>query len=137
VYLATGSSSSSGSLWLIILVVFGGGYLLFIRSVQRKQRAKAAESQNMRTALDVGVEIVTIGGLYGKVVGMDDDSVLLEIADGVTARYDRNAIARVLTLADDPASADPDENAIEPNLVDNSDNTDMDATANSIIETKD
>jgi preprotein translocase subunit YajC len=143
VYLAAGSSSSGSPLLLILVVVLGGGYLLFIRSVQRKQRAKVAEAQNMRTALDIGVEIVTIGGLYGTVVGGDDDSVMLEIADGVTARYDRNAIARVITPVDDAESEDftaddaADENDVAPNLVDKSDTTDLDATANSIVETKD
>jgi preprotein translocase subunit YajC len=150
VYLAAAKSGGNGSLWLIILVVLGGGYLLFIRSVQRKQRAKVAEAQNMRSALDIGVEIVTIGGLYGTVVGGDDDSVLLEISDGVTARYDRHAIARVITPVDDT----PDEDAVDENSddadgvyktdsvdktdgVDESDRTDVDAPANSIIETKD
>ncbi len=51
----------------------------------------------MRSALDIGTEIVTIGGLYGTVVGGDDDSVMLEIADGVIVQFDRNAIAKVIT----------------------------------------
>ena len=136
---AAATKSSNGSLWLIILIVLGGGYLLFIRSVQRKQRARAADAQNMRTAVDVGSEIVTIGGLYATVVGGDDDSVMLEIADGVTVRYDRAAVARVVTLAD---SVDPDasdENDADADLVssDSTDGTDLDTTAHSIIDSKD
>jgi preprotein translocase subunit YajC len=153
VFLAAGSGGSGVSV-LILIVVLGGGYLLFIRSIQRKQRNQAADQQNMRAALTVGTEIVTIGGLFGTVVDVEDDAVTLEISDGVTARYDRNAIARVITPADaeedsadeddvddhDVDEDDADENDADAHLVDNNeriDGTDLDVTANSIIEKKD
>jgi preprotein translocase subunit YajC len=128
VNLAASSGGSSLS-FLILIVVLGGGYLLFIRSIQRKQRAQAATQQSMRESLIPGTEIVTIGGLYATVVDVDDDSVTLEISEGVTSRYDRNAIARVVTPVED--TSDEDESA------DETDSTDLDATAHSIIDKQD
>ena len=50
----------------------------------------------MRASLDVGAEVITTAGLYGTVALVEDDSVLLEVAPGVTNRYAKGAIARVL-----------------------------------------
>ena len=53
----------------------------------------------MQAALGPGDEVVTIGGLYGTVAGVDDETVLLEVAPGVQTRYARAAVARVVSQA--------------------------------------
>ncbi len=126
-YLAATKASGSNPTFLIIILVGLVLYVFFIRNMRKKQRAQADAQKGMRESLNIGAEIVTIGGLYGTVVGGDDDSVMLEIADGVHVQFDRNAIAKVLT----PAESD------EPDAVTETDNTDLDATANSVIEQKD
>jgi preprotein translocase subunit YajC len=141
VYLAAGSSSSSLS-FIILIVVLGGGYLMFVRSIQRRQRNQATAQQDMRSSLTPGTEIVTIGGLFATVVDVDDEAVTLEISDGVTARYDRNAIAKVVTPAehDDEPDEDQDDeaqNGPDTDLVSESDKTELDDIANSIIKKKD
>jgi preprotein translocase subunit YajC len=127
VYLASGSGGGGNSIFLILIVVAMVFYVFFIRNMRKKQQSQADAQKNMRNALDIGTEIVTIGGLYGTVVGGDDDSVMLEIADGVIVQFDRNAIAKVIT----PAEAD------ETDAVTDTESTDLDATANSVIEQKD
>ncbi|UWP87616.1 preprotein translocase subunit YajC [Dactylosporangium fulvum] len=67
-----------------------------IRPQQRRRR----EVENMQSAMGVGDEVVTVGGLYGTVRGIDDDTILLEISPGVTARYARAAIGKVNKKAD-------------------------------------
>ena len=61
----------------------------------------------MQSALGPGDEVVTIGGLYGTVVGVDDDTVTVEVAPGVQSRYARPAIARVVTRAERPEADEP------------------------------
>ena len=131
-YLAASGSGGSSLPFLLVILVLGLLYVLFVRSMRRKQQGKVSEQENMRNSLTPGTEIVTIGGLYGTVVDVDDDSVTLEISEGVTARYDRNAIARVVTPAEE------DETAEEADDSDGeTDSTDLDVTANSVIEQKD
>ena len=74
---------------IYVAVMFGALYFLFI-APQRKQRKQMAE---MLAALAPGDEIVTAGGLYGRLVSMDGDTVRLEIADGVVVKIARAAIA--------------------------------------------
>jgi preprotein translocase subunit YajC len=69
-------------------VMLGAMYFLFI-APQRKQRKQIAE---MLAALQPGDEIITAGGVYGRLVTIDDDPVKLEIADGVVIRIAKAAV---------------------------------------------
>ena len=77
---------------VIIVVMFVVMYFLAIRPQQRKQRA----TQEMLSKVSPGDEIVTIGGLYGDVVEVLDDRVVLEIAEDVHVELARRAIAQII-----------------------------------------
>jgi len=93
---ASGTSSGGGSatVGLLIPLVLMGGifYFLLIRPQQRQRRAQ----RDLIESLDIGDEVVTIGGLYGTIREVDDESVTLEVAQGVDLRFVRGAIARKL-----------------------------------------
>jgi preprotein translocase subunit YajC len=74
-------------LWIPLILLVA--WLMIIRP-QRNARRRAAE---LSSSLDVGDEVVTIGGLYGQIVTIDDRSVELDVAEGVTLRFARRAIA--------------------------------------------
>jgi preprotein translocase subunit YajC len=74
--------------FLPLLLVFAVFYFLLIRPQQ--QRAK--ERQNMIAALKRNDEVLTSGGLYGRVVELQEKIVTLEIAPKVTVRVDRQHI---------------------------------------------
>ena len=74
---------------VFIFVVF---YFLLIRP----QSKKAKEHKQMVEALAKGDEVVTNGGLLGKLTKIGDNFVELELADGVTVKLQRNAIANIL-----------------------------------------
>ena len=83
-----GSSSVTFLISLVLLVaVF---YFLLIRPQQRRMRAQ----RELVTSLDVGDEVVTIGGMFGRIVEMDDDSATLEISPGTRVRFVKQAVAR-------------------------------------------
>ncbi|MET7752754.1 preprotein translocase subunit YajC [Micromonospora sp. NPDC005367] len=96
------SAGGSGSLTPILMIVllFGVMYFMMIRPQQKRRKESAA----MQSALSAGDEVVTIGGLYGTVTEVDDETVLIEVAPGVQTRYARPAIARVVTRAELPAT---------------------------------
>jgi len=90
----SGGGGGLGSLTpiLLIVVLFGVMYVLMIRPQQKRRR----EAEQMQSSIGPGDEVVTIGGLYGTVAGVDDETVMLEVAPGVQTRYARPAIARVV-----------------------------------------
>jgi len=73
---------------VLIMAVF---YFLMIRPAQQ-QRKKVNE---MLKALKVGDKVITNGGIYGTIAGLEDDAVQLRIAEQVKVKVSRNAIAGV------------------------------------------
>ena len=102
---AAAASGGGGSFLplLMIVLLFGVMYFMMIRPQQKRRR----EAEQMQRSLGIGDEVVTIGGLHGSVVAVDDDVVTLEISPGVTARYSRPAIAKVVPLASAEPVAEP------------------------------
>jgi preprotein translocase subunit YajC len=78
---------------IIILVVLAGLWFLLIRPRQQQLRAQ----QRQIAQIEVGDEIVTAGGLYGKVRRIDDDEVRVEIAPDLEVRIAKRAIAGIVT----------------------------------------
>ena len=76
--------------FLVVVIVL---FVLFWRVVIRPQRRRQVEQNRMIETLDVGDEIVTAGGLYGRVLGLGDDELLVEIAPGTNVRVARRAVA--------------------------------------------
>jgi preprotein translocase subunit YajC len=94
--------------------VFAVVYFLMIRPQQRRRR----QVMEMQSNMGPGDEVVTVGGLYGTIESLDDETVMLEIAPDVVARYARLAISRVVSPAartgDDDLDDDQSDNADEP-----------------------
>ena len=65
-------------------------YFLLIRPQQRRAR----QQRELVSSLAVGDEVVTIGGMFGTITGMDDESVTLDVASGTRVRFVKQAIAR-------------------------------------------
>jgi preprotein translocase subunit YajC len=78
---------------LIVIVVLGVLYVLFMLPARRRRTAHAA----MQDSVAEGDEVITAGGVHAHVRGVDDEAgtVQLEIAPGVVVKHDRRAIAAV------------------------------------------
>jgi preprotein translocase subunit YajC len=94
---------------LMIVLLFGVMYFMMIRPQQKRRR----EAEQMQASIGPGDEVVTIGGLYGTVTGVDDETVMLEVAPGVQTRYARPAIARVTKHAERAESVSDEVEAKE------------------------
>ena len=68
--------------------------LLFWFFILRPQRRRSRQQAQLWSDLEEGNEVVTMGGIYGRVTAVDEDSVHLEVAPGTVLRVDRRAIAR-------------------------------------------
>jgi len=74
---------------IVILLVF---FFLMIRPQMKRQK----EHNAMISALAKGDEVVTTGGLLGKVTSLSESGISLEIASGVEVQLQRNAVSQVL-----------------------------------------
>lgn len=76
------------SMIIMMVAIFAIMYFFMIRPQQKKQK----EIINFRNNLTIGQEVVTAGGIYGKIKELDVTTVTLEIASGVKIKMDRNSI---------------------------------------------
>lgn len=113
VTLAQSSGSSSASLLIFLVLIFGSFYFLLIRPQQRRAR----QQRSLIESVDVGDEVMTIGGIYGTVRELDDESFTLEVAPGIDIRFVKSSIARKLVYEDggeDEDAADDAAHEAEP-----------------------
>ena len=82
------------------IVVFGIFYVLWIRPQQRRVK----EHQASIMAVKKGDEVVTGGGIRGRVTKVSDDEAEVEIAQGVKIRVIKSTISQVLTANSKPAN---------------------------------
>jgi len=81
--------------FLPLVLVFVVFYFLLIRPQQQKAKAHREMIDNLKR----NDEVVTAGGLYGRVVELSEKVVTLEVAPNVRVRVDRPRIEEVVTVA--------------------------------------
>lgn len=91
-----GSPAESLLSFLPLFIMFAIFYFLLIRPQQKRQR----EMKEMIENLKKGDRVITTGGLYGTIVGLNDSYVQLKIADQVKVKVSRSAIAGLQSNSD-------------------------------------
>jgi preprotein translocase subunit YajC len=90
---AATSSGSNPTFLILIVVIFVVFYFLMIRP-QRQRQQRIAQQQG---SVQPGARVRTTAGMYGTVVAVDGDDVVLELAPGVEVRFMKRAIMDVVT----------------------------------------
>lgn len=88
-------ASAAGPDMLIMLAIFG---LIFYFMIYRPQAKRVKEQKNLIAALAKGDEVLTAGGILGKLTKVSDDKdfVKLELADGVEISIQKSSVSSVL-----------------------------------------
>jgi preprotein translocase subunit YajC len=94
--------------FLILIVILGVVWLLFVLPTRRRQRSHGA----MQDSVELGDEIITAGGLHAVVREVDDDQLRVEIAPGTVVTLDRRAVAAVARDVD--VEVEPESDDEEP-----------------------
>ena len=103
--LADAAPQAGGNQWsgiIMLLLLFVVFYFFMIRPQSKKQK----EIQKFRESMRPGDKVITAGGLYGKVVKIEDSRIVLEIAKGVNVNVDKGSVfANAADTASGAASA--------------------------------
>ena len=89
------NGDSAGSLLALLLplIIFGG---LFYVALILPQRRRQRQMQELRNSVQVGDQIRTIGGILGRVTGVDGDEVVIDVGGGTKLTITSRAIAEKL-----------------------------------------
>ena len=77
---------------LPMAIIFGAFYFLLIRPQQKKQKAHTA----LIAALEVGDEIMTSGGILGRITGVSEHYVIVQVSDNTEIKMQRSSISQVV-----------------------------------------
>ena len=76
------------SFLIMMVAIFAIMYFFMIRPQNKKQK----EIQKQRNAMKAGDKVVTAGGIYGKIKEVNETTVLIEVADNVRIKVDKNSV---------------------------------------------
>lgn len=91
---------SGGSGMFSTILMFGLIIVIFYFMILRPQQKKQKERQQLLESVQKGDKVVTIGGAHGTVVGMEEKTVLVQIADNVKVKFEKTAISSVIRNTD-------------------------------------
>lgn len=101
-FMAPQGQNGGGSL-MSTLIMFGLIFVIFYFMIIRPQQRRQKEREQMLSSLKKGDKVITAGGLHGTVVGLEDKTLLVQIADNVKVKVERSSISTILREAE-PAS---------------------------------
>lgn len=88
---------------IYLLILVAAFFFLIVRPQRRQQQLR----RQVIAAVQVDDEIITSGGVFGRVVGLDDETLDVEIADGVVVKIARAAVqARIVPDTGEASDAD-------------------------------
>lgn len=78
----------------VIILMWVAIGLIFWFFIMRSQKKRQQEIQKFRNSITIGSRVVTSGGIYGDVRGIEeaDNILVIEVAKGVNIRVDRNSV---------------------------------------------
>ena len=92
--MAAGAPPQGGGLQLVFMIALFFGIMYFM--IIRPQSKKAKEHASLLDALSKGDEVVTNGGILGKIVKLGDNFIELKISDSSNMKVQRHAISSVM-----------------------------------------
>jgi preprotein translocase subunit YajC len=84
---------AKGGLDFSLLITMGAAFLVMYFFMIRPQQKKQNDQKKFLSELKKGDQVVTIGGLHGKIYEMDDLTIQLEVERGMRLKFDRSAIS--------------------------------------------
>ena len=90
---AAAQQGGGWTMWIMLALIFVVMWFFMIRPQKKQQK----ELQNFRDSLAKGDKVVTIGGIFGTIVEVKEDTVLMEVDNGVKIRVSKQALVKDFT----------------------------------------
>jgi preprotein translocase subunit YajC len=94
----TGQGGNMSVSIIMLLGVFVVFYFFFIRPQMKKQK----EMTNYRNSLKRGDKVVTNGGIYGRILDVKDNHVMIDVGGDIKLKVDKNALQKDPTVEEPP-----------------------------------
>ncbi|MDI6765360.1 MAG: preprotein translocase subunit YajC [Bacteroidota bacterium] len=99
--LAMAQDGGQGGGMFSTLIMFALIILIFYFMILRPQQKRAKEREKLLSSVEKGDKVILVGGEHGTVIGLEDKTVLIQIADNVKVKFERSAITSVVRSTSD------------------------------------
>ena len=93
--MAPQGGSGGGGGMVSTLIMFALIIFIFYFMIVRPQQKRTKEREKLLSGVQKGDKIITAGGMHGTVVGLEEKTVLLQIADNVKVKIEKSAISTI------------------------------------------
>jgi preprotein translocase subunit YajC len=90
--MAPQGGESGGGQMMSTLIFFALIFVIFYFMILRPQQKRAKERQKLLESLKKGDKVITSGGLHGKIVNVDEKTILLDVGDNLKLKFERSAV---------------------------------------------
>ncbi|MDY0084104.1 MAG: preprotein translocase subunit YajC [Ignavibacteriaceae bacterium] len=90
-----GGEGGGGSM-VSTIIMFGAIFAIFYFMIIRPQQKRAKEREKLLSNIEKGDKIITSGGVHATIVGIEEKTVLIEIAPNVKVKIERSAVGSVV-----------------------------------------
>ncbi len=98
--MAPSPDGGGGGSLVSTIIMFGAIFLIFYFMIIRPQQKRSKERDKMLSNIEKGDKIVTSGGIHGTIAGIDEKTVLIQVGDNVKMKFERSAVASVVSKKD-------------------------------------
>ena len=93
--MASPQGGNGGGGMFSTLIMFALIILIFYFMILRPQQKRQKEREKMLTEIQKGDKVVTVGGIHGTILSVDEKTFLVQIAENVKVKVDRSAVSSV------------------------------------------
>lgn len=98
--IAMAPEGQGGGGMISTLVMFGLIIFIFYFMIIRPQQKRQKERQKMLDAVKKGDKVITVGGMHGTVVGLEEKTLLVQVADNVKLKLEKSAITTIVSTTE-------------------------------------
>lgn len=98
--IAMGQQGSGGGSMFSTIIMFALIILIFYFMILRPQQKRQKEREQLLSGMKKGDKVITAGGEHGTIVGMEEKTVLLQVADNIKIKFEKSSITTITRSAD-------------------------------------
>jgi len=98
--IAMAQQGQGGGSFVSTLIMFSLIILIFYFMILRPQQKRQKERQKLLEGVKKGDKVVTVGGMHGTVVGLEEKTALVQVADNLKLKFEKSAISTITREAD-------------------------------------
>ena len=98
--IAMAPQGGNGGGMFTTLIMFSLIILIFYFMILRPQQKRQKERQKLLDSVKKGDKVITVSGMHGTVVGLEDKTVLVQVADNVKLKFEKSAVSTITREGD-------------------------------------